>query len=185
MLSRLLLLVFAFFLAYPAWGAETAKKEKKPEPGTSVEMPFLVAPMTQDGNLLGYSYISAKLVCSSPNACIAVRQKLAFIQDAYVREVNLKPVALANDPKGVDKDLLNTRLTAAARGVVGADKVVRMTFEDIKFMPLHPDDSTAMVPPPEQAPGTAVAAGDGKAQESSKTAASAGATSKPAPKQSQ
>lgn len=177
MLHRLVLLIFALCLAYPAWGAEGAKKEKKPEPGTNVEMPFLIAPMVQDGNLLGYSYISSKLVCSSPSACIAVREKLAFIQDAYVRDVNLQSVSQAADPKLVDKDILNARLTAAAKRIVGADKVVGMVFSEIKFAPLHPSDSESAVAPPEQAPaqssGTA-SAGDGK------NASSAGATSKPA-----
>jgi hypothetical protein len=185
MLQRLVLLIFALCLAYPAFGAEGASKRKKPEPGTSVEMPFLVAPMTEGGNLLGYSYISSRLLCSSPSACIAVREKLAFIQDAFVRDVNLKPVSPASDPKEVDRDLLNIRLTAAARRVIGADKVRGMAFEEIKFTPLHADDSTANVPPPEQTPADAAGKGGGKDQESGKTAASQGATSKPAAKQSQ
>jgi len=56
-------------------------------------MPFLIAPMSKDGKLLGYAYISSKLVASSPGATIAVREKLAFIQDAFVRDVNAKPSA--------------------------------------------------------------------------------------------
>jgi hypothetical protein len=184
MLRRIALLIFALVLAYPAWGGEGAKNEKKPEPGTSVEMPFLIAPMAQDGNLLGYSYISSKLTCSSPSACIAVREKLAFIQDAYVRDVNLRPVALATDPKQVDKDALAARLTTAAKHIVGDSKVVGMSFIEIKFAPLHPSESTEGAIPPDKAaaegaqqtgnaPGSAPAGGN-------KTAAPAGATSKPA-----
>jgi hypothetical protein len=177
--------LFALCLASAAWAEEGAtKKEAKAEPGTSVEMPFLVAPMSQDGNLLGYAYISSKLICSSPAACIAVRQKLAFIQDAYVRDVYSKPIALPSDPKAVDKDLLNARLTAAAKRIVGDDKVRNMTFIEIKFSPLHPSDSTAPPTPPEPTPAATDAAGagksDGNASEAAKTASSAGATSKPA-----
>jgi hypothetical protein len=180
MIRRLIILLFAVCLANAAWAGEAAKKEKKPEPGTSVEMPFLVAPMSQDGNLLGYSYISSKLICSSPNACIAVRQKLAFIQDGYVRDVNLKPIALASDPKAVDKDLLSARLTAVAKRIVGSDKVTGTMFLEIRFSPLHPSDSTANVPPPEQAPAQGAADEANKGDGTAKNASSEGATSKPA-----
>ena len=185
MARRLIMFLFALCLASAAWAEEGAKKPAKlVDPGTSVEMPFLVAPMSQDGNLLGYAYIASKLICTSSNACIVVRQKLAFIQDAYVRDVNLKPIALASDPKAVDRDLLNARLTAAAKRIVGDDKVQNMTFMEIKFSPLHPSDSTAPASPPEPAPAAADAAGagkgDGKAGDAAKTASSAGATSKPA-----
>ena len=184
MVRRLIMFLFALCLASAAWAEEGAKKPAKVEPGTSVEMPFLVAPMSQDGNLLGYAYIASKLICTSSSACIAVREKLAFIQDAFVRDVNLKPVALASDPKAVDKDLLNARLTAAAKRIVGDDKVQNMTFMEIKFSPLHPSDSTAPVSAPEPAPAATDAAGagkgDGKAGDAAKTATSAGATSKPA-----
>lgn len=181
MLRRLILLVFALCLTGTAWAAESAaKKDAKAEPGTSVEMPFLVAPMSQDGNLLGYSYISSKLVCSSPDACIAVRQKLAFIQDGFVREVNTKPIALASDPKQVDKDLLGARLTAVAKSIVGSEKVQNMVFLEIKFSALHPSDSTGMAGPPEQSPAGTPADGAAKGGEAAKTASSQGATSKPA-----
>ena len=183
MLHRMLAFVMVVCLAVPAF-AEGAKKDSKPEPGTSVEMPFLVAPMSQDGNLLGYVYISSKLICSSSSACISVREKLAFIQDAFVREVNGKPISLPNDPKTADKDQLNARLTAAARRIVGADKVVAMSFMEMKFAPLHPSDSTEMVPPPEQAAATGAGEGGGKADATSagggKAASGQGATSKPA-----
>jgi hypothetical protein len=180
MVRRLLILLFAVCLACPAWAGEAAKKDKKPEPGTSVEMPFLIAPMSQDGNLLGYAYISSKLICSSPNACIAVRQKLAFIQDGYVRDVNLKPVSLADKPTEVDKDLLSARLTAVARRILGADKVVGTMFLEIKFTALHPSDSTENVAPPEQAPAPAPADAAKTGEGTAKSASSAGATSKPA-----
>ena len=180
MIRRFLILLFAVFLATPAWAGEAAKKEKKPDPGTSVEMPFLMVPMSQDGNLLGYTYISSKLICSSPNACIAVRQKLAFVQDGYVRDVNSKPVVLAMDHKTIDKDLLAARLTAVAKRIVGSGNVIGTTFLEMKFTPLHPSDSTNEAAPPEQAPDQAPAEGAQTGDETAKSASSAGATSKPA-----
>jgi hypothetical protein len=160
----------------PAFGAgEKEAPVKKPDPGTTVEMPYLIVPMSQDGKLLGYTYISSKLVCSSPDACIAVRDKLAFIQDAFVREVNGKSLSLASDPAAIDQDLLNARLTANARRIVGDRKVVTMMFSSVKYAPLRPDSNTmGGVPPNEQAPA---------ASEAQKGAAgTAGAPSTTAPK---
>ncbi|MEI9992867.1 MAG: hypothetical protein WDM86_22910 [Rhizomicrobium sp.] len=112
-------------------------------------MPFLIAPMTQDGRLLGYSYISSKLVASSQAAALEIRNKIVFIQDAYVRDVNATPVSLASDPTKVDTALLATRLVLEARKVVGSAKVARIVFGDgakdtgIKFAPLHPVQTPA------------------------------------------
>jgi hypothetical protein len=141
-----LLLVFA---ALPAFAGE-----KKPqEPGTHVEMPFLIAPMSADGKLSGYAYISSKLVSSSPTASVDIRDKLAFIQDAFVRDVNAAPIAMAKDPESVDKALLATRLVADARRVVGQTKIVGIVFTQIQFSPLRPKPTTGdAIPPSERAP---------------------------------
>lgn len=134
------LLIFVCLVG-PAW-AEGAPKAKKPPPGTTVEMPLLMVPMSQDGRLLGYAFVTSKLVCASSEACIAIREKLAFIQDANVRDVNAQPVALATDPTAVDRDLLNVRLTAAAKRIVGDNKVKNMVFLQVQYTPLHPSEST-------------------------------------------
>lgn len=179
MFRGLVLFVFALCLAYPAWGAEPVKKP--PEPGSAVEMPFLMVPMSKDGDLLGYNYVASKLICTSAAGSIRVREKLAFIQDAFVREVNGRRVSLASDPKQIDKDLLTARLTAVARRIVGNDTVRAMLLMEVKYAPLHPGDSTTGgVPPPEQAPATATSDGAVKSEGGAKNASSAGATSKPA-----
>jgi len=117
--------------------------EKAGDPGTNVERHFLVAPMSKDGKLLGYSYITYVLVGSSQSAALEIGAKIAFIQDAYVREVNASPISLASDPTAVDAPLLASRLVADARQIVGAAKVARIVFGDgdkdtgIQFAPLH------------------------------------------------
>ncbi len=184
--SLISLLILAL-LAGPVWAAGAGKK---PEPGTTVEMPYLMAPMSQDGKLLGYAYISSKLVCTSLDACTGIRDKLAFIQDAFVREVNSRPISLASDPTAVDRDLLNARLTANAKRIVGDGKVANMVFLDIKFAPLRPSESTAgETPPPDQAAAAAApAAGapaNGTAAPTAETATPTTATSKPPAKQAQ
>jgi hypothetical protein len=178
-LVPLLLLAFATQPAPAAGGKEGA-------PGTNVEMPFLMAPMSKDGKLLGYTYITSKLVASSPSAAIDVREKLAFIQDAFVRDVNGEPIGKAADPTAVDTTVLNERLVAAARRIVGNDEVVSMVFVAVQFAPLHPGSSTLnLAPPSESAPGAGAAApastqDQNKDQTGASSAASSPATSKPA-----
>jgi hypothetical protein len=140
--------------------------EQAGAPGTNVDMPILMAPMSKDGMLLGYAYVTSVLVATSPKAAIIVRDRIAFIQDAFVRDVNAAPIALGSDPSKVDRVLLAARLTAAARRVVGADKVVRINFTGgrdagIQFAPLHRSEELqpADVPPP-RARATAPAAAE-------------------------
>jgi hypothetical protein len=143
-------------------------KKKTEEPGTHVQMPFLIAPMSANGKLLGYAYISSKLVASTPSASVEIRDKLAFIQDAFVRDVNAQPISKADDPMAVDNALLSSRLVADAKRIVGATKVVSITFTQIQFSPLHPTQTTQDVVPPSDAapkPGTGLAASQAPAGE--------------------
>ena len=145
--------------------------EKAGDPGTNVEMPFLIAPMSKDGKLLGYAYINSKLVASSQSAALEIRDKIAFIQDAFVRDVNAEPVSTDANPTEVDTRVLAERLVADARRVVGASKVVRVIFggegdSGIKFAALHPmqtperadQAATDPAPPPVHASSAASAA---------------------------
>ncbi|MBV8976442.1 MAG: hypothetical protein JO261_09115 [Alphaproteobacteria bacterium] len=138
----------------PLSAAAADKPAPGEQPGTHVEMPFLIAPMSVAGKLQGYAYISSKLVSASPGASVAIREKLAFIQDAFVRDVNVAPIGKAADPLAVDTVLLGARLLADARRIVGASQVVAIAFTQIQFSPLHPAPTTeGAVAPPERAQG--------------------------------
>jgi len=152
-LAQALAIALAAMLV-PLAARSAGKPKPKEEPGTHVEMPFLIAPMSEDGKLQGYAYISSKLVSSSPGASVEIREKLAFIQDAFVRDVNAAPIGQADDAKAVDTAILGTRLLADARRIVGAAKVVSIEFTQVQFSSLHPAPTTeGAVPPPERAPG--------------------------------
>jgi len=140
-MRKLAVLAAALLLSLPARAADEPKTPKE-EPGTHVQMPFLIAPMSIDGKLQGYSYISSKLVASTPSASVEIRDKLAFIQDAFVRDVNASPTGKAQDPLAIDTAALTARLVADARRIVGNSKVVTITFTQIKFSPLHPKATT-------------------------------------------
>jgi len=149
---------------------------KEGPPGTNVEMPYLIAPVSKDGRLLGYAYISSKMVTSSPSAAIDVREKLAYIQDAFVRDMNGQPISESDDPAAVDRDALNDRMVAAARRIVGSNKVVGMVFIAVQYAPLHPGNTTLNQAPPEQAGAAAP-----PTQNQNKSQTAPPATSNPAP----
>ena len=137
-MRRLLLLLP--LVAAPALAAEKVDdaKAKGGDPGTNVAMPFLMAPMNgADGKLTAYAYISTRLTASSPAAVLQVRDKLAFIQDAFVRDVNSVAVTATGDPNNVDIAAVESRLTADARRIIGAPNVKMVTVCTVQVAPLH------------------------------------------------
>ncbi|MBI3675267.1 MAG: hypothetical protein HY243_01450 [Proteobacteria bacterium] len=123
--------LFALLAAAPAAG------EEKIAPGSSVEMPYLIAPVIVNDRLTAYAYVSSKIVATSPANAIEVRAKLAFIQDAFVRDVNARPIGKPDDPATVDTESLKARLLADAKRIVGAAKVLTIEFVTIQMSPMH------------------------------------------------
>lgn len=129
--------------------AAAEQADKAGAPGTNVEMPFLMAPLTgADGKLSGYAYISSRLTATSDTGANQVRDKIAFIQDAFVRDVNKTEISTAGDPPAVDNAALTARLLADARGVVGAGRIASLAIIQIQVAPLHPSPTTPAVAPP-------------------------------------
>lgn len=163
-MQRLLVLAFLLASAAPLSAAEEthAKAEahgkedaKGGAPGSNIDMPFLMAPMTgADGKLSGYAYISSRLTANSDVSANQVRDKIAFIQDAFVRDVNAKEIATSGDPATVDNAALQVRLLADARNVVGTSKLVSIAITQVQIAPLHPSPVTAVAgqPPPADSP---------------------------------
>jgi len=156
------ILALAALLVMPALAAEHEAKEggegaKKGEggkkggkPGTNVDMPFLMAPLTNtDGKLMGYAYISSRLTASSEANALVVREKLPFVQDAFVRDVNRSGITTPEDPEKVDIASVEARLLADAKKAIGADKVKLLTVCTVQVSPLHPVQTPALSPPPE------------------------------------
>ena len=114
-------------------------------------MPFLMAPMTNaEGKLTGYAYISSRLTATTDGGGTDVREKLPFIQDLMVRDVNGTAVATADDPEKVDIAATEKRLLAAAVKVMGPGKVKLITICTVNVAPLHPVQTPARDTPPEQ-----------------------------------
>jgi hypothetical protein len=125
------------FLAGAAVADPAAKPAAEREPGSTVEMPYLIAPVVIDGELFANAYVSSQIVATSPAATIVVRDKLPFIQDAYVRDVNATPIGKASDPATVDVPALTARLLADTRRIVGPGLVDSIQIVRVQMSPLH------------------------------------------------
>lgn len=117
------------------WAGAASSSEHVP--GTSVEMPYLIAPVVVDGSLYANAYISTRIGATSPAATIVVRDKLAFIQDAFVRDVNAAPIGKPGDQTTVDVPALSARLLADTRRIVGPGLVDRLDIIRIQINPLR------------------------------------------------
>jgi hypothetical protein len=150
-MRRALTALFLLVLSGTAFAAA-----EKGVPGTNVVMPYLMAPMTgSDGKLSGYAYISSRLTATSDTFALAVRNKLAFIQDAFVRDVNGAGVGKADDISAVDQPALEARLLADARRVMGAGAVASIALVQVQISPLHPTQTPALNTPPPDADSSA------------------------------
>lgn len=141
-------------VSVPAHAADekAADAKKGGKPGTNVDMPFLMAPLNNaDGKLTGYAYISTRLTAMSDTYALAVRDKLPFIQDKMVRDVNADAVTTADDPEKVDIPALEKRLLGDATQVMGAGKVKMIMVCTIQISPLHPVQTPALNTPPDKA----------------------------------
>jgi len=153
-MRRMLTILALLAFTAPALAAEQAGEPARSEakggkPGTNVEMPFLMAPMTgADGKLSGYAYISSRLTATSDTIALAVREHIAFIQDTFVRDVNTLSIAKADDTASVDQAALQARLLADAKKVMGPGKVVSIALVQVQIAPLHPTETPALNTPP-------------------------------------
>src|SRR5258708_11096992 len=88
MRKAMILVVLTIALPALAAGEKKEGEVKKGPAGTNVDMPYLMAPLTNaEGKLAGYAYLSTRLTALSDIYALAVREKLAFIQDVMVRDV--------------------------------------------------------------------------------------------------
>lgn len=161
MIRRLSILALAALLAAPALAEEGEKApakdaKEKNAPGTSVEMPPIISPMDDaDGKLAGYAYITCTIIAKSPDVAVAIRAKTPFIQDAFVHDVNAKPVALATDITQVDNPGVSARFLADARKIMGAGKVVSLSITNVQMSALRGGPPSNV---PQDQPQTAKAA---------------------------
>ena len=155
-MRALISVVFVFFfvaqaLAAPAPAPVSSDKspsDKTGAPGANVEMPFLMAPTHgQRRQIVGLCLYLHPADRDIRRRALDVRDKIAFIQDAFVRDVNGAGVAKPTDPGTVDNSALEARLLADARRVMGPGKVASIAIVQLQIAPLHPDSSQTPATP--------------------------------------
>jgi hypothetical protein len=98
-----------------------------------------MAPLTNaEGKLTGYAYISSRLTASSEGVLTEVREKIPFIQDLLVRNINGASVTMPDDPEKVDIAGVEARLLADALKVMGAAKIKQITVCTVQIAELRP-----------------------------------------------
>ncbi len=96
-----------------------------------IDMPALMAPVTIDGELHYYVYLSIRLNLSSEGQKDLVLEKIPYLQDAFLREVHRASIAMPGDPETVDGHGLTQRLLDVAAKVVGQGVVTEIEFRNI------------------------------------------------------
>ena len=128
-------LVVALVLRVPAAGAAEAAKDQGP---TDVELPPILAPIVIDNRLDSYAYITIALTPASGDKVFTIREKVPFLRDGFLREVNKATIGKANDPKTVDQPALKTRLLARMNQILPKGTVSDLKFEQIVLTPIQP-----------------------------------------------
>lgn len=145
-MRRVLVLLLGLLCLVQAASAMETDRKRSAAPANALDMPFLVAPANRGDTLIGFHYISYRLVAPTPADVADIRNKIAIIQDAYVRDVYKTAVGMANDQSKVDAHALHDRMIAIARRIAGPKKVSDLVFMDMKFSPIHPKPGGLFVP---------------------------------------
>jgi hypothetical protein len=102
-----------------------------------VTMPTILAPMVVDTRLENYAYITIVLKPAAPAGILAIREKVPFLQDAFLRELNAASIVKTDDPKSVDETALKPRLIARMNQILPAGTVAELKFEPIVVAPVQ------------------------------------------------
>ena len=118
-----------------AIGAEPAAKDQAV---TNVELPAFLAPMLKGNRLEQYAYITVALTPANRERMLAIREKMPFLRDAFLREVNKASIVKADDPKTVDTVALKARLLVRVNQILPKGSVSDLKFQSIQMTPIQP-----------------------------------------------
>lgn len=103
---------------------------------TKIDVPGMLAPMVVENRLESYAYIVISLMPGTRDQVLPIREKMAFLRDAFLREVNKASIVKAGDPKAVDAAALKERLTARMNEILPKGMVSELKFEEITVSPV-------------------------------------------------
>src|SRR5258708_19724262 len=116
-------------------GAEPAPKDQAV---TNVELPAFLAPMLIGNRLEQYAYITIALTPANREKMLAIREKMPFLRDAFLREVNKASIVKADDPKSVNTVPLKARPLVPINQILPKGTVSDPKFQSIQMTPIQP-----------------------------------------------
>jgi flagellar basal body-associated protein FliL len=116
-----------------------AAEEAKDEGPTDVDMPPILAPIVVENRLESYAYITIQLTPASRDKALVIREKVPFLRDGFLREVNSKAgIGKAGDPRTVDQPALKKRLLARVNQILPPGTVSDLKFGEIVLTAIQP-----------------------------------------------
>jgi hypothetical protein len=93
--------------------------------------------MVAEARLENYAYITIVLKPAAPAGVLTIREKVPFLQDAFLRELNAAPIVKTGDPKAVDEAVVKARLISRLNQILPAGTVAELNFEPIVVAPVR------------------------------------------------
>ena len=122
----------------PVERASAQNLPPKDQAVTNVELPAFLAPMLIGNRLEQYAYITVALTPANREKMLAIREKMPFLRDAFLREVNKASIVKADDPKAVDTVALKARLLVRVNQILPKGSVSDLKFQQIVMTPIQP-----------------------------------------------
>lgn len=136
---RVLVLLLACILAVllpPAVG-HTATAATEDQGPVDIELPPILAPMVIQNQLRGYAYITVALAPSGRDKVGAIRERVPFLRDAFLREVNRASILKAEDAKAVDAEGVKARLIDRMNQILPQGTVGELKLQQIALAPFN------------------------------------------------
>jgi flagellar basal body-associated protein FliL len=128
----------ALLMVSPVERVAGAEPPPKDQAVTNVEVPAFLAPMLIGNRLEQYAYITVALTPANREKMLAIRDKMPFLRDAFLREVNKANIVKADDPKTVDTVALKARLLVRVNQILPKGSVSDLKFQSIQMTPIQP-----------------------------------------------
>jgi hypothetical protein len=135
---KTLTVILALTLALPFGPHASAAVSTQDRGPVDVELPPILSPMNVAAQLEGYAYITIALTPASPGANRIILEKMPFLQDAFLRELNKASIVNAEDAKAVDAVAVKARLLARMNQILPAGTVSALKLKQIVIALFQP-----------------------------------------------
>lgn len=100
-----------------------------------VDLPAIITPVVSSGRINAYLYIYVVAVTDDITQAQALKSKMAYVQDALVREAYREALVMPRDGSDPNIDALLTRIQAKITELVHFEKPVKLAVDRIDTAP--------------------------------------------------